>query len=106
MEGDWQGLDGSIRPQRRVSPAKLAKPPCPRGTTTPAPQCQASLDAERLDTKLAIASYVAAGVFAVTWLALQLTEPPRPASHGARALAAPLCAPSFTGLGMACALRF
>jgi hypothetical protein len=76
------------------------------GTTTPAPQCQPALDDYRLDTKLAIAGYVGAGVFALTWLVLQLTDPAATSGAGDEALATPVCAPSGAGLGLACALRF
>jgi hypothetical protein len=79
-----------------------------RGTTTPMPLCQPSLDNYMLDTKLAIAGYIGAGVFGVTWLILQLTEPaaPAPAPRTEQGLRSPICAPSLNGLGLACAMRF
>jgi hypothetical protein len=77
-----------------------------KGTMTPMPLCQSALDNYLLDTKLAIAGYVAAGVFGVTWLILQLTEPSAPPARAEQALGRPLCAPSLSGLGVACALRF
>ena len=72
---------------------------------SPVPACQASLDSYRSDTTWAIVGFAGAGAFAVTWLVLQLTEGSHPpaAEH---ALAAPLCAPSLSGLGLSCELRF
>jgi hypothetical protein len=77
-----------------------------KGTNMTMPMCQDSLNNLLLDQKVAIAGFVGAGVFAVTWLILELTEPSAPASHAEQALSAPICAPSLTGLGVACALRF
>jgi PEGA domain len=78
-----------------------------QSTTTRAPGCQGALDAYHHDATWAIVGFVGAGVFAATWLVLQLTEgsPPAPAS-GEHALAMPLCAPSPYGLGLSCAARF
>lgn len=78
-----------------------------KGTNTPMPMCQDALDKSILDTKLAVAGYVGAGVFAATWLILQLTEPSPAAAPSERALARPLCAPvAGRATGLACALRF
>ncbi len=71
----------------------------------PAPECQGSLDSYRKDTTWAIVGFAGAGVFAVTWLVLQLTEGSHPAA-AEHAFAAPLCAPSLSGLGLSCELRF
>ena len=75
------------------------------GDGSPAPECQGSLDSYRSDTTWAIVGFAGAGAFAVTWLILQLTE----GSHAGaveHARAAPLCAPSLSGLGLSCELRF
>jgi PEGA domain len=71
----------------------------------PAPDCQGSLDGYRRDKTWAIVGFAGAGVFAVTWLVLQLTEGSGPAA-AEHALAAPLCAPSSSGIGVGCAFRF
>ncbi len=72
---------------------------------SPAPECQGSLDSYRSDKTWEIVGFSAAGVFAVTWLVLQLTEGSHPAAPE-HAFAAPLCAPSLSGLGLSCELRF
>jgi hypothetical protein len=70
-----------------------------------APECQANLDSYRKDTTWAIVGFAGAGAFAATWLILQLTEgSPRAAAE--QAFAAPLCAPSLSGLGLSCGLHF
>jgi len=76
------------------------------GTTIAMPLCQPALDDYLLDTKLAIGGYIGAGVFAATWLILQLTEPSPATRTGESALATPLCAPSSGQAGVACAWRF
>lgn len=76
------------------------------GTTTPMPSCQPALDDYLLDEKVAIAGYVAAGAFAVTWLVMQLTEPSPGTRRGETALAPAACAPSPGQAGLACAWRF
>jgi hypothetical protein len=79
-------------------------------TTPPVPgpaSCQSALDAYRRDKTWAIVGYVGAGVFAATWLVLQLTEGSSPSPASAEhAWAMPLCAPSAAGLGLSCAARF
>jgi hypothetical protein len=70
-----------------------------------APDCQALLNSYRSDTTWAIVGFASAGAFAVTWLVLQLTEGSHPAA-AEHAFAAPLCAPSLSGLGLSCELRF
>ena len=78
-----------------------------KGTDTPMPMCQEALDDSIMDTKLAVAGYVGAGVFAATWLILQLTEPSPAAPPAERALSTLVCAPlTEPRLGLACALRF
>jgi len=77
-----------------------------KGSNMTMPLCQESLNDLLLDQKVAIAGFVGAGVFGVTWLILELTEPSAPASHAEQALSSPICAPSLAGLGLACALRF
>ena len=52
-----------------------------------------------------IASYAAAGLFAATWLVLQLTEPAA-GSSAEHASLGPACAPAVSGVGVSCALRF
>jgi hypothetical protein len=71
----------------------------------PVQACQESLDSYRSDTTWAIVGFAGAGAFAVTWLVLQLTEGSHP-SAAEHALAVPLCAPSLSGLGLSCELRF
>jgi hypothetical protein len=79
-----------------------------QGTTNRGPAaCQSALDAYRSDKTWAIVGYVGAGVFAATWLVLQLTEGSSPSSASAEhAWAMPLCAPSSAGLGLSCLARF
>jgi hypothetical protein len=78
-----------------------------QGTTTKVAACQNALDAYRSDKTWAIVGYVGAGVFAATWLVLQLTEGSSPSSASAEhAWAMPLCAPSSSGLGLSCLARF
>ena len=72
---------------------------------SPASECQGSFDGYRSDKTWAIVGFTAAGVFAVTWLVLLLTEGSHPAA-AEHAFAAPLCAPSLSGLGLSCELRF
>jgi hypothetical protein len=73
----------------------------------PVPSCQSALDATNTDQTLMIVGYAAAGVFAATWLVLQLTEPSSaPAAAPEQASRWPLCAPSLAGLGISCAARF
>jgi hypothetical protein len=72
----------------------------------PAPQaCQSALDAYRSDTTWSIVGFAGAGAFAATWLVLQLTEGPSHAGAD-HALRNPLCAPSLSGRGISCVLRF
>jgi hypothetical protein len=71
----------------------------------PVLECQGLLDSYGSDRTWAIVGFTAAGVFAVTWLVLQLTEGSHPAAAD-HAFAAPLCAPSLSGLGLSCQLRF
>jgi len=72
----------------------------------PAPQaCQSALDAYRSDTTWSIVGFAAAGAFAATWLVLQLTEGPSHAGAD-HAFRNPLCAPSLSGRGFSCQLRF
>jgi hypothetical protein len=74
-------------------------------SNTPVTACQGNLDSYRSDKTWAIVGFAGAGAFAVTWLILQLTEgSPAPAAE--HALVAPLCAPSLSGLGLSCELRF
>jgi hypothetical protein len=78
-----------------------------KNTTTPMPLCQKALDYAIFDTKMAVAGYVGAGVFAVTWLILQLTEPSPSAAAPEHALGSPRCAPlAGRATGLECALRF
>lgn len=78
-----------------------------KGTNTPMPQCQDALDKSILDTKLAVAGYAGAGVFAATWLILQLTEPSPAKAAAESALTSPSCAPlPGRGLELTCAFRF
>ncbi len=88
-------------------------------TGAPVAACQGPLDAQRTATVFQIAGFVAAGVFAATWLVLQLTEPDT-GEHGAatearggrapraRAVAAWQCAPSLfpQSPNVSCALTF
>jgi hypothetical protein len=76
-----------------------------RMTGLPSVDCQGILDSYQKDKTWAIVGFTAAGVFAVTWLVLQLTEGSHPAA-AEHAFAAPLCAPSLSGLGLSCELRF
>jgi hypothetical protein len=79
-----------------------------QGMGTPESACQGPLNAYRLDSTLAIVGYVGAGVFAATWLVLQLTEGSSPAAGGEHAFASPICAPSgsSSGFGLSCGGRF
>ena len=88
-------------------------------TGAPVAACQGPLDAQKTATVFQIAGFVGAGVFAVTWLVLQLTEPDA-GEHGAateaqagrasraRALASWQCAPSLLpqSPSVSCALAF
>ncbi|HXT89979.1 MAG TPA: PEGA domain-containing protein [Trebonia sp.] len=76
------------------------------GNGDPAPPaCQSALDAYRSDTTYSIIGFAGAGVFAATWLVLQLTEGPSHAGAD-HALRNPWCAPSLSGRGFSCQLRF
>jgi hypothetical protein len=108
------GIVGAIEHEKNVSAFNSHSPACgvdKNGAAVyqidgaPASDCQAILNSYRSDTTWAIVGFAGAGVFAVTWLVLQLTEgsPPAAAEH---AFAAPLCAPSLSGLGLSCELRF
>jgi hypothetical protein len=77
-----------------------------QNSTTQAPGCQGALDAYRRDSTWAIVGYVGAGVFAATWLVLQLTERTADAAPAQHASAIPFCAPSGSGFGIACSGRF
>jgi hypothetical protein len=70
-----------------------------------APECQGALNAYRADVTWEIVGFAAAGAFAATWLVLQLTEGASPAG-AEHAFAAPICAPSLSGIGVGCAVRF
>jgi hypothetical protein len=105
----------TVRHYQNVSAFNAYTPACAdyngkavlQGTTTQGPaQCQHDLDAYKLDSQVAIGGYVAAGVFAVTWLILQLTEDSGPAASGEHAFWRPTCAPWGNGVGLACAARF
>jgi hypothetical protein len=86
-------------------------------TGAPVAACQGPLDAQKTATVFQIAGFVGAGVFAVTWLVLQLTEPDTgehgaateaQADRAARALAAWQCAPSLfpQSPSVSCAFTF
>lgn len=73
----------------------------------PSSSCADKYRTNQTDQKVFIAGYVAAGVFAATWLVLQLTEPSSPAGTTVEhALRGPVCAPAFSGAGLSCAVRF
>lgn len=74
----------------------------------PTDYCQSTLGTSQTYQKVFIAGYVGAGVFAATWLILQLTEPSSPAAAPAaeQALRGPLCGPASSGFGLSCAVRF
>ncbi len=73
----------------------------------PSSSCADKYNTNRTEQAVFIAGYVAAGVFAATWLVLQLTEPSSPARASAEhALRGPVCAPGFSGVGLSCAVRF
>ena len=69
------------------------------------PSCNDRYQTNKHEQYAFIASYAAAGVFAATWLVLHLTEPAAGSSaeHASRG---PACAPSVSGVGVSCALRF
>lgn len=71
----------------------------------PSPSCNDKYRTNKHEQYAFIASYAAAGLFTATWLVLQLTEPSAgsPAEHASRG---PACAPSVSGIGVSCALRF
>ena len=73
---------------------------------SPASACQPALDAYRSDLTWEIVGFAGAGAFAATWLILQLTEGPSYSGGGDHAMARPLCVPSLSGVGLACAVRF
>jgi hypothetical protein len=75
------------------------------GSAAP-PACQDLLNSYRSDTTYSIVGFAAAGAFAVTWLVLQLTDGPSNPRTADHAMATPLCAPSLSGLGLSCELRF
>jgi len=77
-----------------------------RGTAMPMPQCQQALHDYLMDEKVAIAGFVGAGAFGITWLILQLTEPSPATRKDERALARPLCAPLPGQFAASCAWRF
>ena len=77
-----------------------------QGTGEPVPECQSALDAYSLDRTMEIVGFVSAGVFAATWLVLQLTEGPSPRAGTDHAMGNSLCVPSLSGLGLSCAFRF
>lgn len=106
------GIVATIEHGNNVAAFNSHTPPCfdNNGTAVdanrlPVPECQGSLNSYRSDKTWAIVGFTAAGVFAVTWLVLQLTEGSHPAA-AEHAFAAPLCAPSLSGLGLSCELRF
>lgn len=80
----------------------------------PVPDCQPWLSNYKTARTWQIVGFAAAGVFAATWLVLQLTESPEPSTtsgRGARsdrsyARSSWACAPSLVDPGVACALRF
>jgi hypothetical protein len=72
-------------------------------TGLPVVACQGLLDDYQGARTWQIVGFAAAGVFAATWLVLQLTEP---AATPARPLAAWTCVPSLDRPGATCALRF
>jgi len=76
------------------------------GTATPMPQCQQALHDYLMDEKVAIAGFVGAGAFAITWLILQLIEPSPATRKDERALAGPLCGPWPGQLAASCGWRF
>jgi hypothetical protein len=72
------------------------------------PSCNSSLSTSETYQKVFIGGYVAAGVFAATWLALQLTEssPAAGAPAAEQASRLPSCGPASAGLGLSCFVRF
>lgn len=86
------------------------------GDGRPAPECQDWLSTYKSARTWQIIGFTAAGVFAATWLVLQLTEPSEAStssSHSAAARAGTrqartswACAPSLVDPGMTCALLF
>jgi hypothetical protein len=73
-----------------------------RDTGDPVQACQDELDAYNGMRKWQITGFVAGGVFAAAWLALQLTEP----SGAATTVARLTCTPTMDTPGATCALRF
>src|SRR5579863_3031327 len=71
-----------------------------------APECQGTLDAYRNDTTWAIVGFASAGAFAVTALVLQLTQGSSHPAGVEHARATSLCAPSLSGVGLSCEIRF
>jgi len=73
----------------------------------PDASCASTLNTSKTYQDVMIAGYVAAGAFAATWLVLKLTEPSSaPGETAAQALRGPLCGPTSSGIGLACAVRF
>jgi hypothetical protein len=106
------GVIATIAHGKNVSAFNARQPGCAdnngkavHADGTPAPECQGDLNAYRSDTTWAIVGFAAAGAFAATWLVLQLTEGSHPAGAH-QALLKPICAPSSSGLGIGCAVRF
>ncbi|SRR6266540_195171 len=76
----------------------------PEGTADT--NCQSQLESNQRDQKIFIVGFVAGGAFAVTWLALLLTEP-TPGTRTVRETARrPLCAPTLGTVGLSCAGYF
>jgi len=73
------------------------------GTNKPNADCQTALDGAHSARTWQIVGFVAGGVFAATWLVLQLTESD---GGGGGTSTAWRCAPSLTTPGAACAMTF
>jgi len=71
-------------------------------TEMPVQECQDALNGYTGMRKWQIGGFVAGGVFAVAWLALQLTEP----DDTGTAVSALSCAPTLNQPGATCGLRF
>ncbi len=106
------GVIATIAHGNKVSAFDAHRPICADNNGTavhangsPAPECQGDLNAYRGDQIWAIVGFASAGLFAATWLVLQLTESSAPTA-AEHARAAPLCAPSSSGVGVGCAFRF
>ncbi|MFL5305166.1 MAG: PEGA domain-containing protein [Polyangia bacterium] len=71
------------------------------------PYCPSTLNTSKTYQDVLIGGYVGAGVFAATWLILQLTEPASSGGTGSeQAWRGPVCAPAASGVGLSCAVRF